>query len=209
MGNGYKLDKGFLFDHSWEKQFRRLKPKDFYTLFWELYDFQRSGGILPVGEHDDNVLMSSIVTFVVPQLRNRINGARRSSRAEAGGGAVPAPLKLSEEELSQAELRVKGRARADKQGYGEFGNVFLTSDERARLTEKFGDNAEKLINIFSCKLRSKGYMFADHYATILAWEAERSERGAYNSAATDGEEKNRELEEWFSAKLEKNFSSDS
>lgn len=208
MGNGYKLDKGFLFDHSWEKQFRRLKPKDFYTLFWELYDFQRSGGILPVGEHDDNVLMSSIVTFVVPQLRNRINGARRGTRFEAGGGAVPAPLKLSEAELSQAEMRVSGRACEDKHGYGEFGNVFLTSEERARLTEKFGDGAETLINVFSCKLRSKGYTFADHYATILAWEAERSGRSACNSGTVGGDEKNKELEEWFSAKLEKYFSSD-
>lgn len=208
MGNSYKLDKGFLFDHSWEKQFRKLKPKDFCVLFWELYDFQQSGGTMPVSEHDDNVLMSSIVTFVVPQLRNRINGARRNSRTEAGGGAggnpPPTPLKLSEVKLSEVKLNESENAPAreedSKKPFGEYKNVLLSEKERGELDERYGKaTAERLINVFSRKLKAKGYRYDDHFAAIVLWA---DEDGAAKSDGTAG---GAELEAWFEKKLRDNF----
>lgn len=110
MANGYKLDKGFLFDSGWEKQFRRLKPKDFHALFWELYDYQQTRGESVVPDHDENLLMSSIVTFVVPQLTSRINGSKRSvnGKGVGEGGTLPpceknalppTPLKIREDKI--------------------------------------------------------------------------------------------------------------
>ena len=222
MANGYKLDKGFLFDHTWEKQFRKLRPKDFYTVFWELYDYQRSGGITAVPEHDENDIMSSIVTFVVPQLRNRLNGSRRyfkSASASSGVmGGTPPPastahpteglrgrlLKLSRVKMNRVKLRERGQTpahgtaegRADisqKKAYGEFTNVLLSDSEYGAICERFGAKAQGLINNLSYKLRSKGYRFEDHYATLILW----AERDGVHGA----EEKSYDTDDFFEASL--------
>ena len=115
MANGYKLERGFLFDHRWEKQFRKLKAKDFHKLFWELYDYQVTNGEQFVPDHDENLLMSSIVSFVVPQLKNRLDGAKKTVKSSPApqeatlpptprGVAEATPLKLSEDKLSEVEV---------------------------------------------------------------------------------------------------------
>ena len=59
-----------------------------------------------------------------------------------------------------------------KTPYGEFGNVFLTSEEFDRLAELLGrDTREKYILRLGTWLRN-GNERADHYATMLNW-AER------------------------------------
>lgn len=54
--------------------------------------------------------------------------------------------------------------------YGSFENVELTPADHERLVSMFGDTvAEGLIENLSKKLKSKGYKYEDHYATILIW----------------------------------------
>ncbi|MBQ9781369.1 MAG: hypothetical protein IJW00_10575 [Clostridia bacterium] len=72
MGQKPNITTGFLFDRKWEPAIRRLKPKDFHKLFWELYDFQMSGGRTAVPVYEDNPLIGTVVSFVVPQIQNRI-----------------------------------------------------------------------------------------------------------------------------------------
>ena len=88
---------------------------------------------------------------------------------------------------------------AEKKAYGEFCNVMLTDKERAQLSEKYGSTSEVLINKFSAKLKSKGYKFADHYATIVLWESEDKQA----SSATD--QKHAEIEDWFEQRLKQTF----
>ena len=87
MANGYKLDKGFLFDKGWEKQMRKLTPKQFKELFWDLYDMQMNDG--PKPEYDDPV-MDCIADFASVQIQNRLNGAKRTpTPGGTVGGRVP------------------------------------------------------------------------------------------------------------------------
>lgn len=226
MANGYKMDRGFLFDYTWEKQFRKLKPKDFYTLFWELYDYQKSGGDSSVDDHDNHVLMGSIVTFVVPQIKNRIIGSRRKKESEQGtegtlpptprgtlpptppiderkekGGALPID-KLRENKIRENKLESNAPAqeKPTKSAYGEFSNVFLTEKERKSLEEKYGNSvSEGLIDNFSRKIKAKGYQYEDHYATILDW--------ANKDGVKPKGEKSYDVEEFFNAALARSYES--
>ena len=61
---------------------------------------------------------------------------------------------------------------AQAEELGLFRNVRLTNGEHEALVARYGPRtAEELINNLSMKMRSKGYRFADHYATILSWAA--------------------------------------
>jgi len=55
--------------------------------------------------------------------------------------------------------------------YGELQNVRLTSEERDKLTEKFGvDGASTRVEKLSAYIASSGRQYKSHYATILNWE---------------------------------------
>lgn len=123
MANGYKLDKGFLFDHTWEKQFRKLSPDAFHRTFWELYDYQRNG--IQVPEHEDP-LEDCIVSFVVPQIQNRLNGAKAGGTPppnlspEAGG----TPLKLSQDKLKQDKVSYTPSGGVGDEGFEKFWSIY-------------------------------------------------------------------------------------
>lgn len=89
----------------------------------------------------------------------------------------------------------------EKKAYGEFGNVYLTDEEREDLTERFGERSQELIENFSLKLKSKGYAYDDHYVTIRLWAAQDSNTRADETSATYQSD----AEEWFSALLDKQF----
>lgn len=64
--------------------------------------------------------------------------------------------------------------RIDKNTYGEFLNVFLTSEEYLKLAEKIGEkNRDILIEELSAGIASKGYKYKSHYAAILNWARRR------------------------------------
>ena len=227
MGTGYKLSQGLLFDKRWEGGMRMLSPKKFHKLFWELYDYQKNGGDSSVDDHDDHVLMGSIVTFVVPQIRNRIIGSRRKKESEQGiegtppptprgtppptspiderkekGGALPID-KLRENKLIENKLRESNAPPsptppAPKTAYGEFSNVYLTEAEREALAEKYGETVTVgLIDNFSRKIKAKGYQYENHYATILDW--------ASKDGVKPKEDKSYDLDEFWEAALQRSY----
>lgn len=58
----------------------------------------------------------------------------------------------------------------DKKIFGCFENVEMSVEDRERLTSMFGETvASELVDNLSRKLKSKGYKYEDHYATILIW----------------------------------------
>ena len=49
--------------------------------------------------------------------------------------------------------------------------VFLSDEEYQKLIEKFGERlAKDKIEELSLGIKSKGYKYKDHYATILSWD---------------------------------------
>ena len=113
MAKGYSLNKGFLFLVDWEQALRALPANDFHALFWELYDFQQSKGDKKVPQHPQNPLLDMLSSLLVPQIQNRLNGARGGDIANGNtndgldtvGGMVGGSLhKLSKDKISQVEM---------------------------------------------------------------------------------------------------------
>ncbi len=186
---GYNLSKGFLFDYNWETVFRRLDPVDCYTLFFELLDYQKSNGEIKVPPHEGDPIIETIIALIIPQINNRLAGSlggRMAAKYDTREEGIVPPVTAGEvhktseeekreEELSEAdEIREYGEESSPSEAcaYGEFSNVMLTREEHSALEARFGTNAQRLINIFSIKLRSKGYRYEDHYAAILSWAEE-------------------------------------
>ncbi|MCK5236294.1 MAG: DUF4373 domain-containing protein [Deltaproteobacteria bacterium] len=66
---------------------------------------------------------------------------------------------------------VKDSIVKDSKEHGEFKNVLLTDEEYQKLIDRFGDiKTKRLIECLSIGIKSKGYKYKSHYATILNWE---------------------------------------
>lgn len=79
-------------------------------------------------------------------------------------------VEYSRVEESKVKEREYAPAREDSAIYGEFKNVVLAPSDHERLVSMFGEKvAGELIDNLSRKLKSKGYKYEDHYATILIW----------------------------------------
>lgn len=110
------IQRGFLFDYKWIPTLRDLNPQDFHIIFWQLLDFQQSGGCKKIPRHRGRRDLDHIANLIVPQIENRLNGAmggrlaQRSSTPE--GGTVPPTVppteggvgaKISQDKISQVK----------------------------------------------------------------------------------------------------------
>ena len=66
------------------------------------------------------------------------------------------------------ETKVKEK-KEDTLKYGQFENVLLSIDEHNKLRERFGPSTNAHIESLSIGIKSKGYKYKSHYATILNW----------------------------------------
>lgn len=79
-------------------------------------------------------------------------------------------VKQSKVKESKVKEREDAHAEDGKEIFGCFGNVRMSADDHERLVSMFGEKvAGELIDNLSRKLKSKGYKYEDHYATILIW----------------------------------------
>ena len=67
---------GFLFDKHWENAMRKLKPKQFYQLFWEFYDYHMSAGSIKIPSHHEDQRLETMVSLIQPQIKKRLCSAR-------------------------------------------------------------------------------------------------------------------------------------
>ena len=87
---------------------------------------------------------------------------------------------------------------AVQERYGMFQNVYLSETEYAELVDRYGKTtAQSLIDNLSTKMRSKGYKFNDHYATILSW--------AIRDNVKEKTEKSYDLDDFFGAALQRSY----
>lgn len=78
--------------------------------------------------------------------------------------------------LSLSNARARER-NADIIAFGKWENVYLTQDEYDKL-EMHIPQFEKYVDNFSCKLLERGYIYTNHYETIIKWwESDRYVNG--------------------------------
>ena len=77
------------------------------------------------------------------------------------------------QDVSSLDTQVRlGKVRLGKErdNFGELDNVKLTSEEHAKLKDRYGMSAtSKLIGELSTYMASQGKTYKDHYATLLNW----------------------------------------
>lgn len=62
------------------------------------------------------------------------------------------------------------RQQVERQTYGEFRNVYLSSDEHANLSSANGaERLADLIERLSCYMTSRGKAYRNHYAVLRNW----------------------------------------
>ena len=114
------IQRGFLFDYKWIPTLRDLNPQDFHIIFWQLLDFQQSGGSKKIPRHRGRRDLDHIANLLVPQIENRLNGAlggrppQRPSPPEGGSNPGSNPsleggmegglvAKISQDKISQVK----------------------------------------------------------------------------------------------------------
>ena len=65
------ITEGFLFFKDWESSMRGLTKKDFFALFWAMYDYQMYGKAFPEFSGKAQIIAS----FIEPQLKRRISNS--------------------------------------------------------------------------------------------------------------------------------------
>ena len=128
----------------------------------------------------------------VPELSPKKSPQRKSKNIE----------KDTDSELYNTKLLSLGAPACAKKPYGSFGNVMLTDEEYASLKAGMPD-ADRRIEIFSCKLKAKGYRYEDHYATILLWWVEEQRR-----QCTERGSSSFNVDEFFEAALRQTYGDD-
>lgn len=104
MSRGYNLKKGFLFSYDWETATRGLPADEFYLLFWDLLDFQKSSGSVPFPIHQDHPNVNVIASLIIPQIMHRITCSRQSTN----GVPTENGFELSEDKISEVDIKVSG-----------------------------------------------------------------------------------------------------
>ena len=82
-------------------------------------------------------------------------------------------------------------SKPTKHKHGTWGNVLLTDEEFAKLTEAYPNDYNERIERLSYYLASKGVSYKSHYATILNWARKDAERGKAAPSAPAPTEKDR------------------
>lgn len=107
-------------EKGWETSLRSLSPEEFHRAFWRLYDYQNSGGRTTALDAGDTSTTGIILSLIVPQIDNRLNGANggfaakynRDAGGMVGGSVPPTVLKTRQDKIRQDKIKI----RQDKSG---------------------------------------------------------------------------------------------
>ena len=93
-------------------------------------------------------------------------------------------ISISSSISSSKSLSNKGGG--DKKLYGEFKNVQLDGKEKNKLIKRFGEQGfSDRVEQLSCGIKSRGYRYKNHYATILNWDHREKRTQATTKLETD------------------------
>lgn len=125
------------------------------------------------------------------------DGVQVSSRPEGNICPMevqdPSPCKGQKLPTSNTDTKYREQSKTERvestrRRYGEFQNVFLSSEEYSRLEAAYPDKAAEYIERLSRYMASNDRHYANHYATIKKWLDEDSKgRSAKNYTYDDNE----------------------
>lgn len=96
-------------------------------------------------------------------------------------GNTPLPVEATKSlpiEANTKEKKETIQKKIYKIKYGEFKNVLLADNEYQELLKRFGERGRsERIESLSIAIKSKGYKYKSHYATILNWERMKEAKG--------------------------------
>jgi hypothetical protein len=145
------------------------------------------------------LLISAPSNWVIDN-NNSINDNKNGENVDNN---TQSKVKKSKEKESKVKEREDARAETAKEPFGCFENVEMTSEDRDRLVAMFGEEvARELIDNLSRKLKSKGYKYEDHYATILVWA---KKDGVKPEAAISSAGGSFDTDEFFKAALARSY----
>lgn len=124
----------------------------------------------------------NLVNNLVEVYKNRKRNLPRKPNTNHSNPITTVVKELLGVEIPQSKVEYsrvyKKKYIKEKDKYGEFSNVLLTSEEYDKLLTRFGEKKlTHLIEDLSLGIKSKGYKYKDHYATILAWERRDTKQG--------------------------------
>ena len=112
---------------------------------------------------DSRNRLISIVKWELYQRSEQLNEQQVNSNRTASEQLVNTNKNVKNDKKVKNVKKVKNI-------YGEYGNVFLTSDEFEKLVEDFSDYKQRIEKL-SEYIASKGDKYKSHYATIRMWAA--------------------------------------
>jgi hypothetical protein len=107
---------------------------------------------------------------------NTSNNKNNNTRAREEQEPVAPPKPKAKPKKKKADNPDK----PEKHQHGEFKNVLLTDEELKKLQDKFPADWKRRIDDLSFGIKSKGYKYSSHYATILAWDRNDKKRAEKN-----------------------------
>lgn len=185
-----ETEKAFYLFYDWIDDLDSLDGADAWKIVKAISEYYRNG-TNPLDRVDGTLRVVVSIIFHQILRKEKISQVRKT--AASTNKRKPHADKLSNTERGKPLL-------PEKKSYGEFDNVYLTENELEKLKLQYGDRTDELIEKFSQKLKSKGYRYNDHYATIRLWTAQDACNQTDGKATAN--DKNAEIEEWFQLKLQ-------
>ena len=125
----------------------------------------------------------SILNWDKYQHDEQQNEQQVNSKRTASEQQVNANKNKRNKELK--ELNKEKEINKEKEKFGEFGNVFLTKEEHAKLVDRFPMDYQERIENLSEYMASKNKKYESHYATILSWSRKNDKDTAQRKGRLD------------------------
>jgi predicted phage replisome organizer len=109
--------------------------------------------------------------------KNRLRQQKYRENQKQLLGNVTVALPVTDSSISISNS-ISNSNKDLKDIYGEFENVKLSIGEYEKLTEKFPNTYEEMIDNLSVYIKSKGDKYKSHYATILNWSRMESKKSS-------------------------------
>lgn len=136
------INEGFLFFKDWESSMRGLSKKDFFALFWAMYDFQMYGKSFP--EFSGKAQL--IASFVEPQLKRRIANSQSGTRGAVRKRELAEAAAAADEENSVLEAMFE--AEDDSGGQPPYkADIIETEKEKNKIIDSALEESENVASL--------------------------------------------------------------
>lgn len=116
----------------------------------------------------------TVVNYETYQDDGKQNGKQTANKTANGVATIEESKNIRKEEYTLTDAREESEPM--KHPYGIYNNVYLTDGEMDELIKSYPGEYQDMIENLSVYMRSKGKVYDDHYATIMKWKREDTEK---------------------------------